>query len=208
MKNLFKPLFAIILTAITFTACMDKSDIDNTDYLEQIAKERRRVDSTLTAQKPILKAYAEEHFTNPMFDDSTGIWFEVLKPATDETYEYKVNSSGSWITPVATIRYKGQLLNGTVFDAPTQPVEFQIVESSQYNPSGLILSWPIAFRPRKITFGGKEYHTGLTEKGLKKGSQIRFVAPSPYCYDNRATADGKIPKDSPLDFTIEVVEIK
>jgi FKBP-type peptidyl-prolyl cis-trans isomerase FkpA len=75
-----------------------------------------------------------------------------------------------------------------------------------YNPQGLIPAWPIAFRPKTIVFNGRTHHTGLVEGGLKKGHKIRFVAPSPYCYDTRAS--DKVPANSPLVFTIEVQDIR
>ena len=47
---------------------------------------------------------------------------------------------------------------------------------------------------------------GLTEKGLQKGSKIHIMAPSLYGYQNQAV--GTIPANSPLDFVIEVTDIK
>lgn len=205
MKKLFKTVLFALAATVFFAACNKSDDFNYDDYYEQIAKEQQRIDSTLKAQAPILKEYALRNFQNPVFDDSTGFWFEILSPATDNSYEYTITSSGSWVTPTASVKYKGQLLNGTVFDEPSQPVSMSIVESSQYT-SGLISAWPIAFRPKTIKFNDKTYYTGLIEGGLKKGHKIRFVAPSPYCYDKSSSE--KIPANSPLDFTIEVIDIK
>lgn len=202
MKNLFGKLLVVALLGVGFASCM-KDKGDDSWYEEQI-KNQKRIDSTLKAQEPILEDYALANFDSPVYDDSTGFWFEILAPATDDSYEYKINSSGGWVTPVATVKYKGELLNGTVFDEPSQPVEMSIVERSQFQ-NGLIPAWPIAFRPETIVFGGKEYKTGLIPGGLKKGHKIRFVAPSPYCYDNQNSE--KIPANSPLVFTIEVINI-
>ncbi len=205
MKQLFKTVFFALAATVFFAACNKSEDVNYDDYYEQLAKEQKRIDSTLTAQKPILREYAMNKFDNPQYDDSTGFWFEILAPATDTSYQYTITSAGSWVTPIATVKYKGELLNGTVFDEPSQPVSMNIVEASQYN-QGLIAAWPIAFRPKTITFNSKKYYTGLIDGGLKKGHKIRFVAPSPYGYDK--TSSEKIPANSPLVFTIEVVDIK
>ena len=207
MKKLFSILSVVALMATTFTSCNKGDDFDYDGYNEQLRKNQERIDSTLRVQKPILEAYAMEHFENPVYNDSTGIWFEILQPATptENPYEYPLTSNGQWITPTATVKYKGELLNGTVFDESSQAISMNIVEQSQYGP-GLIPAWPIAFRPKTIVFGGETFHTGLVEDGLQKGHKIRFVAPSPYCYDNRKS--DKIPADSPLVFTIEVIDIK
>lgn len=210
MKNLFKVFIALVIGATTLASCNSNNDYDDSEYWKQVEANKRRIDSILKVQAPVLEAYAKQHFDNPQLDDSTGFWFDELAKPTEEddkAYEYVVNSNGTWRTPTATVKYEVRLLTDDApVDAPSQPVELQIVEASQFNPNGLIQAWPIAFRPAKITFNGQKYNTGLVEKGLKKGSKIRFVAPSPYCYDN--TAKDKIPANSPLDFTIEVKDIK
>lgn len=208
MKNLFKSALLITVGTIAFSSCMNK-DADNYDYEAEYKKELARIDSTLEAQKPILEEYALANFDNPQLDDSTGIWFEILEPATPSTtpYQYSLTQSGSWVTPIAKVVYEGYLMNrkNDPFDKTSQPIEMSIIESSQYQ-AGLIQAWPIAFRPKTIIFGGKTYYTGLIEGGLQKGHKIRFIAPSPYCYDNRS--NDKIPANSPLIFEIKVEDIK
>lgn len=207
MKTLSKLTFAFAAFALLFVSCM-KDDNTSNDYYEQLLKDIARQDSTLKAQAPILRAYAldpKNGFTKPQFNDSTGIWFEVINEPTDTTYQYKINSANAWVTPIATVMYKGMLLNGTVFDTNSVPVVQDIIEGTQYQ-NGLIRAWPIAFRPKTVTLNGRTIHTGLTPKGLKKGSKIRFVSPSVYGYDNSVRE--KIPANSPLDFTIEVIDIK
>ncbi|MGO3306332.1 MAG: FKBP-type peptidyl-prolyl cis-trans isomerase [Sphingobacterium sp.] len=46
---------------------------------------------------------------------------------------------------------------------------------------------------------------GLTTEGLRKGSVIKFVTPSPWAYDAKELE--KIPANSPLYFEMEVVDI-
>lgn len=206
MKNLVKLLFAVLILGITFVSCKS-NDYNDDDYWKQVEQNNRRIDSILKDQAPLLKKFALDNFENPQFDDSTGFWFDVLQTPTDEddkAFEYVVSGNG-WKAPLATVKYTGKLVkDGSTFDSSTDPVEMRIIPASQFN-QGLILAWPIAFYPKSIKQGGKEYPTGLLEKGMKKGSKIRFIAPSPYCYDNRSL--DKIPANSPLDFTIEVTKI-
>lgn len=207
MKKLLTLTLATLFGAVLMTSCNKSDDFNYDEYYKQLEKEKKRVDSTLNAQKPILREYALANFENPVLDDSTGIWFEILEPAiiTETPYQYSLTQAGQWVTPVATVKYKGYLMNNTVFDENSQPTVMNIVEASQYQ-SGLIPAWPIAFRPKTITFGGKEFHTGLVKDGLQKGNKIRFIAPSPYCYDTKSSE--KIPANSPLIFEIKVEDIK
>ena len=69
---------------------------------------------------------------------------------------------------------------------------------TQYIPA-----WQIAFFPKKI---GDLNLGGLTVKGLSKGTKIRIITPSYWAYQNMSNS--KIPANSSLDFTIEVVDIK
>lgn len=200
MKNLFGKLFVVLTIAVGFAACNDNDDW----YEEQLRQQelnQKRIDSTLNAQKPILQAYAMEHFENPVMNDSTGIWFDLIEAGDDDSYEYMINGQ-QIVVPTVTVKYKGELMNGTVFDqtADDKTANFLIGRN-------VIPAWQIAFLPKSINYNGSDVPiVGLTENGLKKGSKIKFIAPSPYCYDNNARE--KIPANSPLVFEIEVVDIK
>jgi len=197
MKN-FKLLLVAFLAVISVSSCMkDDNNYDNGE------SEQARIDTILKKQAPILEAYAKSKFTNPKLDTITGIWYEELVKSTDETYEYTITSTGYFVTPRAKVKYKGELMDGKVFDEPSNPGEFNIASNVQ---SGVIQAWTRAFYPKTVVFNGKTYTTGLVDKGLRKGSKIRFISPSPWCYDNKV--NGEIPADSPLIFTIEVLEIK
>jgi FKBP-type peptidyl-prolyl cis-trans isomerase FkpA len=79
------------------------------------------------------------------------------------------------------VNYNGRLLNGTSFDstAVNQPKQFLL--------GNMIAGWQI----------------GLPL--IQKGGKIRLLIPSYYGYGNRA--NGPIPANSVLDFTIELVDV-
>lgn len=195
MKN-FKILLIALLAVVSVSSCMKNDDATpGIDY----EKERARIDSTLNKQKPILAEYAQENFENPVYNDSLQMWYEIITPATDESFEYTL-SGYSFVPVSATVKYKGELLNGTVFDEATTGTVMTIGRGEW------LQAFERAFWPAKVTISGVDYYPGLTPNGLKKGQKIRFVAPSPWCYDNQSRE--KIPADSPLVFTIEVTDIK
>lgn len=194
-----------------FTSCLKDDDSVPNNQQEELLTRKKRIDSTLRSQEPILRAYALENFSYPVYDDSTGIWYEILSLPENSSYTYTVTESGQWITPVATVKYKGILLNGNAVDEVNDPKEI-FIQDGGTTQRGLIPAIPIAFRPEKVTFRGQDIHTGLIPGGLQKGHKIRFVAPSPFCYDDVAIRNAEgvimIPKDSPLDYTIEVINIR
>lgn len=197
MKTL-KLLLVAFLAVVGISSCMKDNDYDQPDY----EAENRRIDSTLKAQDTILRAYAHEHFDNPIEDTTFGIWYEILEVSNDTTFEY-VSRESSWVPVIADVKYTGQLLDGTVFDDQTDKATQLVINGASNTSSGVIYAWLLAFYPQSSNANS---FSGLTEDGLKKGSKIRFVAPSPYCYDNQTMDD--IPADSPLDFTIEVTDIR
>lgn len=201
MKNL-KLLFITLLTGLVVSSCV-KNDIEDTGIDREA--NQKRIDSTLLAQKEPLKLYAEEHFSNPQYNEKSGIWFEILTETSNTSYEYVV-FNGGFESPKVEVNYVGKLLSGKVFDESKEPAKMEINYGKQ------IAAWPFSFFPKTVTVGSQVYETGLLPKGLQKGHKIRFVAPSPMCYDNVNVKDKDgivvIPKDSPLEFTIEVVNIR
>ncbi|QNL49384.1 FKBP-type peptidyl-prolyl cis-trans isomerase [Olivibacter sp. SDN3] len=207
MKHINKLLFLIFGTIILLTACNKNDDFD------RIAEEQARQDSIENArrkklieeQAPLLKAYVEDpqnEFNNPVLDTTTGIWFEVLQPGQQDSYTYKLGANGL-IAPNIEVKYKGQLLNGTVFD---ETDETSTNETLKISLAQVILAWQFAFLPQSIDHNGQSFPVnGLSQHGLKKESKIRFVTPSPWGYDTDAR--DKIPANSPLVFEIEVVDI-
>lgn len=107
----------------------------------------------------------------PAVKDASGLYYQIIAPGTGDV---KPNDNS-----LITIKYKGRLLNGEVFDQ-NESIEFRL--------GGLIAGWRIGIP--KIRAGGK----------------IRLLIPSGYAYGNRPA--GKIPANSVLDFDIELKEVK
>ena len=81
---------------------------------------------------------------------------------------------------IVTVKYKGYLLDGTVFDQNTTGVDFRL--------GSLIQGWQIGFQK------------------FKKGGKGKLLIPSALGYGS--TAQGSIPKNSVLIFDVELVDIK
>lgn len=188
MRKLNFLVLAFIATA--FTACM--KDTEPFDYEAQFERE-----------KGIISDYVETNIPNASFNESTGIWFEVLAPGEADSYQYKfVNEGNSLEAPIVRVKYTGVLLDGTQFDAVTDN------EGMRMSLSGVIAAWQYAFFPSDMFKDDGELVEvgGLTASGLKKGSKIRFVTPSLWAY--REYGQGKVPANAPLDFTVEILEIE
>ena len=188
MRKLNFVVLAFVATA--FTACM--KDTEPFDYEAQFERE-----------KSIISEYVATNIPDATFQESTGIWFEVLAEGEPDSYQYKfVNKGNSLEAPIVRVKYKGVLLDGTQFDAVSDN------EGMRMSLSGVIAAWQYSFFPKEIFNDTGELVEvgGLTPGGLKKGSKIRFVTPSLWAY--REYGQGKVPANAPLDFTIEVLEIE
>ena len=102
---------------------------------------------------------------------------------------YTIDAAGSGGTPticsIVSVKYKGQLTNGTVFDQATSPVSFQL--------SGLIEAW---------------------KKGIplvKAGGKVKLYCPPSLAYGSQDIRDGSgnivIPANSILIFEVELVGV-
>lgn len=185
----FNLLILAIITA-TLASCMKDTEVFDHEAQFEI-------------EKPIIQEYVEKNIPNAIKHELSGIWYEVLEEGEPESYEYRVaNAAGQLEAPLVRVRYKGVLLDGTLFDEVTTE------EGIQMSLSGVIAAWQYAFFPREIvdTDGAIVEVGGLTIPGLKKGSKIRFVTPSLWAY--REYGQGKVPANAPLDFTVEVLDIK
>jgi FKBP-type peptidyl-prolyl cis-trans isomerase FkpA len=198
--NKLLSLFVLGITtvALLFVSCNKNDDTPSYD-----ATAHFKTDSTL------LKNYVDNKFPNAQYDSATGIWYEILAVGTG-SYSYKVvDSQNAKILKFSpTVKYVGKLLNGNTFDqtetGKTTTFDIKINTGYQYPfDSTIIPAWIFAFAPKKI---GDMKLGGLTENGLQKGAKIHIMVPSMWAYGNRAM--GKIPPNSPLDFVIEVVDIK
>jgi FKBP-type peptidyl-prolyl cis-trans isomerase FkpA len=96
---------------------------------------------------------------------------------------YTINAGGSGATPTicstVSVKYKGQLTNGTIFDQSATPVSF--------NLGGLIDAW---------------------KKGIpmiKPGGKVTLYCPPSLAYGSQAV--GTIPANSILIFEVELVGV-
>lgn len=183
-KNIMKKLGLLLVGLIavgSFSACMKGDNYDPAVQYE--------------IEKPLIAEYAQEHLPNAVFNETWGVWYELTSIGDASQYEYKiVNNYLEY--PTVRIKYSGRLLNGTQFDASTA------AEGVTFSLSGLIPAWQVAFFPNQVN--GEDI-PGLTSHGLYPGAKIRFVTPSYLAYENRQ--NGSIPPNSPLDFTIEVLDV-
>lgn len=97
-------------------------------------------------------------------------------------YQVIAPGAGEEVTPFNTISvlYTGRLLNGTVFDSATTAISFPLSQAITGWQAGIPL--------------------------IKKGGKIRLLLPSFYAYGNQANQ--RIPANSPLDFTVELTDVK
>lgn len=99
---------------------------------------------------------------------------------------YVMTVAGTGTSPLATstveVKYKGSLVNGTVFDQTATDKTFT------YALSGLIKGWQIGIPL------------------MKKGGKATFYIPSALGYGSSAT--GPIPANSVLIFEIELIDVK
>ena len=109
---------------------------------------------------------------------------------TNSGLRYKIlqNGNGKQATKgdMVSVHYKGQLLDGTVFDSSykrKQPIDFNV------GLGQVISGWDEGIQL------------------LKVGDKARFVIPSELAYGSQG-AGGVIPPDAPLIFDVELVNVK
>lgn len=191
MKKFTKIFFGMLAMIIALASC-SKNDDNYFDANKQFELEAQNIKTFVTSKLPLA-----------VLDTNSGIWYQMISEG-DGVYQYISKDSIIYgqtqkvpVAPKISVRYTGQLLDGTIFDQ-NQSQEGMTGFLTQYIPA-----WQIAFFPKKI---GDLNLGGLTVKGLSKGTKIRIITPSYWAYQNMSNS--KIPANSSLDFTIEVVDIK
>ncbi|KKX48236.1 MULTISPECIES: hypothetical protein [Sphingobacterium] len=220
MKKFTKFLMAFLCMGIVFASC-NKNDFDyekaEREQIEKARLEKLRIDSLKKDQAPILREYALSKWGDKAkYSDSTGIWYKVELAAGNETpYIYKgtVNNFGQAGLNVwaATVNFKGELMNGTVFDKNTDGVPKNYTDIRQAT-SIYGSAWIQAFVPTIINIQGKDVRfEGLLPKGLQKNDKISFISPSYYTFDQVEYTKGSekvtVPKNTPVVYTIEVKSV-
>lgn len=181
-----------LIIGLIVTAC-DKDEQDVYDY-----------QAVLEREAPLLSAYitAQGLSDSAKFHQETGIWY-VLRDSGDVAVNYLDSASTSDKLPIKNmlvqVRYTGRLLDSTIFE---QNVALDSVPYVPLLPSetapGQSEAWKVAFYPKLVG--------GFFEKGLRKGAKIRIITPSIFGYQNRS--HGIIKENSPLDYELEVLDIK
>lgn len=198
MKN-FNFLIVALVIGIGFSACSKK----NTEYYDP--------QKYLTLEAPVIEKYVKG-IENAVWD-STGIWYAIeevgLTDSADANYyEYNINNADRIEVPFVSIKYQLRLV------ADSSLVQDGTITINKATGDGylgnLVYGMQLAFLPRYIEDKSGELQKtvglGILEHGLQKGSKIRLILPSPYAYGNEIRTG--IPANSPLDFTIEVLEVK
>lgn len=125
-----------------------------------------------------------------LIDNGTGI----------RIYWTSVSNSGNKaeVSDTISVNYTGKLLDNRVFDTSVESVARAnsiYVSTRKYEP----LRYPIGFG---FTLPGFEYAILKMEQGDK----ATVIMPSLYAYGSEAV--GSIPKNSPLVFELDLVEVK
>lgn len=151
MKKILLPLLAVLAL---FSCKKTKSPEEQFNYDTELIK-KYITDKGLTAQST-----------------AEGIYYTIDVAGTGTTSPTPSN--------IVNVKYKGYLLNGTVFDENATGFESRL--------SGLIAGWQI----------------GLQK--FKKGTKGKLLIPSLYGYGSYA--QGSIPANSALVFEIELLDVK
>ena len=146
-----KKLFIFCLLLI-FTSCTTYSDGDKSNFDSQI------------------ETYLKKN-NQKCERSNSGLYFKIIEQGKGRKIKYNDRIS---------FTYKGELLNGTVFDKQTKPIEFDV--------DILIAAW-------------KE-----TMLMLNEGGKAFIVAPPHLGYGTHELDD--IPPNSIIVYTLEVVEVK
>ena len=220
MKNFTKILLAFLCIGLVFASCnKDNFDYEQAekDQIEQARLEKIRIDALKKEQAPLLEAYAKSTWGNEAkYSDFTGIWYTVeLAPSNETPYVYKATVSGYGQVGLsiwaATVNFKGELMDGTVFDKNTDGVPKNYTDIRQAT-SVYGSAWVQAFAPTVVNVQGKDVRfEGLLPKGLQKGDKISFISPSYYTFDQEEYTKGSekvtVPKNTPVVYTIEVITV-
>ena len=121
----------------------------------------------------LITEYIKDNQVEDVVADSSGIYYTIETPGT---------GGSPTSTSKVTVKYKGYLLDGTVFDQTEGDA------TAEFSLGGLIPGWRIAI-PK-----------------LQKGGKGTFFLPSTQGYGNQVT--GNIPANSVLIFDIELIDFE
>ena len=147
-----RAIFLLLVTSFIFLSCGGYSE-----------EEKAKFDNEI---QPVIK---KNQWV--MTKSESGVYEQILKEGTGKEIH---------LGDVLIVEYKGMLMNGTVFDKTTKPIELPL--------SSLIAGW-------------KEVLVGK-----KVGCETRFICPPNMAYGRSARE--RIPENSTLVFEVKVIGIK
>ncbi|ODT91340.1 MAG: hypothetical protein ABS85_12915 [Sphingobacteriales bacterium SCN 48-20] len=148
---------AVVLIAVSFSGCL---------------KDKSCRPRSVQSEAPQIEAYATLKGFN-VIKHSSGLYYEILDPGTGA-----IPTDNSRIT----ITYRGELLDGYVFDQMTSP------NTEPWYLANLIEGWRIGVPL------------------IKAGGRIRLIIPSAQAYG--CSQVGVIPPDAPLFFDISLINVQ
>jgi len=193
MRKIY-PVLWVLFFAFILTSC-NKDDVEV--YDKQAALER---------EAPVLSSYITEQglSDSAVLHQESGIWY-VLEKAGEGDFNYLDSTSAEkaqLVNARILVKYSGKLLDGTVFEEKAT-IDSADLNNQYFQLGNMIQAWGFTFYPEKI---GQYEVGGILPEGLQKGAKIRIITPSVWAYGYMAK--GLIPANSPLDFEIEVIDIK
>lgn len=191
MGRLYTLIF-FILMGLMAVSC-DKEEVYVYDQQLVLEREAPLIASYITANR--LSDSAKLH-------QETGIWY-ILSDSGSTAVDYlavdSITNKVELKNKLVRVKYTARMLDSTLFE------ENLLLDSIPYEPlltsetdTGRILAWKIAFYPKSVG--------GLLEGGLRIGAKIRIITPSVYAYQDRPY--GILKENSPLDYELEVLDIK
>jgi FKBP-type peptidyl-prolyl cis-trans isomerase len=142
-----------------------------TGLLSGCVKDTSCSPKTVQSEQAVIVNYALTEGINAT-EHNTGLYYEIINPGTGTTPTPNNNIS---------VTYTGKLLDGTVFDSKTTPVQLALGQA--------IHGWQI----------------GLTL--LKEGGTIKLIIPSSLAWGCTGAGSGTIPRDAVVYFEVTLVDV-
>jgi FKBP-type peptidyl-prolyl cis-trans isomerase FkpA len=137
-------------------------------------KEGFNASTQATIDDDKIKAYIAANHIDVTKDPATGIYYNIVSAGTGASPN---------VNDTVKITYTGALLNGTVFQGKSTSTDAVL---------NFVKGFQVALPLMKLS----------VDSG--KVSRMRLIIPSALAYGNTASADGSVPANAPLDFTIDL----